>query len=259
MEANNAESPSYPNATKVLNLTDYDFTIRQLGKEVAPRVHQLLPDDRYGIIKSINWEEDASVAAFIIRTVLRYEVKERLLKPDYIIIEVPVEHRGIVKEALEGLNIGVLYVKTTQVELKDGQVLDVKLIEQEEKEAKETMKPKVILNLTNLDFTDRQIRDVYDENYEIHYPEKMIKFDWYDETIGIPSLFDTYVIIVQDKINKMKKRPDCVIVDVPEEVIPYISEKFRDSGIRFIYTRTVLVEMVEGDPLKVKLLSKVEE
>lgn len=87
----------------------------------------------------------------------------------------------------------------------------------------------------------------------------MIKFDWYDETIGIPSLFNTYVMIIQNKINKMKKRPDCVILDVPDQMVPYVNEKFRGSDIRFIYTRTVFVEMVEGDPLKVKLLSKVEE
>lgn len=255
MEANNAHIPSNENAIKVLNLTDYDFTIRQLGMEKAPRVHQILPNDRYNIIKEISWKDDANVAKFITRVILKHEVKDRLEKPDYIIVEVPKEHRDIVKETLEGLNIGVLYVGTTQVELKDGQVLDIKLIEQEE----DKPKPKIILNLTNLDFTDKQIREVYDENYEIHYPEKMIKFDWDDETVGLPSLFNTFAMIVQNKINAMPNKPDCVIVDVPEEMIPYFNGKFRDFGIRFIYTRTVLVEMVEGDPLKVKLLSKVEE
>ena len=262
MEANNAESPSYPNATKVLNLTDYDFTIRQLGKEVAPRVHQLLPDDRYGIIKEINWNEDASVAAFIIRTVLRHEVRERLLKPEYIIIEVPVEHRGIVKEALEGLNIGVLYVKTTQVELKDGQVLDVKLIEQEEEEAKETAKPKVILNLTNLDFTDRQIREVYDEDYELLYPAKLPELKVNKDGTSFITVMQA-IDLIQEKFNEIEKYPDCVILDIPDEDIAGYDNIFQtlmnDVNIRRIYVRTTLVEFVSGDPLKVKLLSKIEE
>lgn len=255
MEANNAHVSSNPNAAKVLNLTDYDFTTRQLFGKDTEKEAQCLPHNSYLLIREIDWEKDAHIAKFITRFILENEVKSRLMLPEYVVLEVPVEHRHIVEESLKGTNVKVLYVKTEQVELEDGGFLDVRSIER----AWEKVEPKIILNLTNLDFTDRQIRDVYDENYEIHYPEKMIKFDWYDETIGIPSLFDTYVIIVQDKINKMKKRPDCVIVDVPEEVIPYISEKFRDSGIRFIYTRTVLVEMVEGDPLKMKLLSKIEE
>lgn len=255
MEANNAHVPSNPNAAKVLNLTDYDFTTRQLFGKDTEKEAQCLPHNSYLLIREIDWEKDAHIAKFITRFILENEVKSRLMLPEYVVLEVPVEHRHIVEESLKGTNVKVLYVKTEQVELEDGGFLDVRSIER----AWEKVEPKIILNLTNLDFTDRQIRDVYGENYEIHYPEKMIKFDWYDETIGIPSLFDTYVIIVQDKINKMKKRPDCVIVDVPEEVIPYISEKFRDSGIRFIYTRTVLVEMVEGDPLKMKLLSKIEE
>lgn len=80
MEANNAHVPSDSNAIKVLNLTDYDFTIRQLGMEKAPRVNQILPNDRYNIIKEINWKEDVNVAKFITRVILKHEVKDRLEK-----------------------------------------------------------------------------------------------------------------------------------------------------------------------------------
>lgn len=255
MEANNAHVPSNQNAAKVLNLTDYDFTTRQLLGEDTEKEVQCLPHNSYFIIKEIDWEKDAHIAKFITRFILENEVKSRLMLPEYIVLEVPVEHRHIVEETLKGTNVKVLYVKTEQVELENGGFLDVRSIEH----AWEKAEPKIILNLTNLDFTDRQIRDIYDKNYEIHYPENMMSIDWDDETVGIPSLFNTCAMVIQNKINKMSHNPDCVIVDVPEEVIPYISEKFRDSGIRFIYTRTVFVELAEGDPLKVKLLSRIEE
>lgn len=257
MEANNAHAPSNPNAVKVLNLTDYDFTTRQLLGDNAEKEVQCLSHNSYAIIREIDWERNPELAKFITRFILEQEVDQRLARPEYVVLEVPVEHRHVVEETLDGIDVKVLYVKTEQVKMRDGNIIDVKLVKSIEKEP--PVEPKRILNLTGIDFTDRQIRDIYDENYEIHYPEKMIKFDWYDETIGLPSLFNTYNMIVQNKINKMKRRPDCVIVDVPDEMVPYINEKFRDSGIRFIYTRTVFVEMVEGDPLKVKLLSKVEE
>ena len=254
MEANNAHAPSNQNAAKVLNLTDYDFTTRQLFGKDTKKEAQCLSHNSYSIIREINWEKDEHIAKFITRFILENEVKSRLMLPEYVVLEVPVEHRHIVEETLKGTNVKVLYVKTVKVDAED-QVLDVKLIEQEE----DKPEPKIILNLTNLDFTDRQIREVYDENYELHYPENMMKIDWDDETVGIQSIIDTCAMIIQNKINKMSHNPDCVIVDVPEEVIPYINEKFRDSGIRFIFTRTVLVEVVDSDPLKVKLLSKVEE
>lgn len=256
MEANNAHVPSDSNAIKVLNLTDYDFTIRQLGMEKAPRVNQILPNDRYNIIKEINWKEDVNVAKFITRVILKHEVKDRLEKPDYIIIEVPKEHHDIVKEALEGLNIGVLYVGTTQVELKDGQVLDVKLIEQEEE--KKVVKPKRILNLTNFDFTDRQIREVYDEDYELFYPSEPLEFEAEGSIIPVEYL-NNFGKAIQDEINKCPDSFDCVIVDVPENITSYIARMFGDTNIRFIFTRTVLVETLNDDPFKVKLLSKVEE
>ena len=257
MEANNAHAPSNPNAVKVLNLTDYDFTTRQLLGDNAEKEVQCVSHNSYAIIREIDWERNAELAKFITRFILEQEVDQRLARPEYVVLEVPVEHRHVVEETLDGIDVKVLYVKTEQVKMRDGNTTTIKLVKSIEKEP--PVEPKRILNLTGIDFTDRQIRDIYDENYEIHYPEKMIKFDWDDETVGIPSLFNTYVMIVQNKINKMKKRPDCVIVDAPEEMVPYINEKFRGSDIRFIFTRIVFVEVVEGDPLKVKLLSKVEE
>lgn len=240
---------------KVLNLTGYDFIISQLGGEKVTRAIEYLPHHVHYIIKELDWDEDVNIAKFITKLIIEQEVIRRLEKPEYVVLDVPEEHRGLVKEVLGELDVKVLYIKTEQVELENGRFLDVRSIEH----AWEKAEPKIILNLTNLDFTDKQIRDVYDKNYEIHYPENMMRIDWDDETVGIQSIINTCAMTIQNKINKMSHNPDCVIVDVPEEVIPYINEKFRDSGIRFIYTRTVFVEMVESDPLKVKLLSKVEE
>lgn len=239
---------------KVLNLTGYDFIISQLGGEKVTRAIEYLPHHVHYIIKELDWDEDVNIAKFITKLIIEQEVIRRLEKPEYVVLDVPEEHRGLVKEVLGELDVKVLYIKTEQVETEDGGFLDVRSIER----AWERAEPKIILNLTNFDFTDRQIRDVYDKNYEIHYPENMMSIDWDDETVGIQSIINTCTMIIQNKINKMSHNPDCVIVDVPEEVVPYINEKFRDSGIRFIYTRTVFVEMVESDPLKVKLLSKIE-
>lgn len=157
---------------------------------------------------------------------------------------------------MEGLNIGVLYVGTAQVKLKDGQVLDVKLIEQEEE--KKVVKPKRILNLTNLDFTDRQIREVYDEDYELFYPSEPLEFEAEGSIIPVEYL-NNFGKAIQDEINKCPDSFDCVIVDVPENITSYIARMFGDTNIRFIFTRTVLVETLNDDPFKVKLLGKVEE
>lgn len=253
MEVNNAHAPSNANAIKMVNLTDYTFIISQLGGEKVTRTIQFISHSSYFIIKEIDWDKDPHVAQFITKYILEQEVIRRLEKPEYVILEVPAKYRQLVRETLKGIDVKVLYVKTTAVETKDGVVQNVRSVEEE------TTEPKIILNLTNLDFTDRQIREVYDENYELHYPENTMSIDWDDETVGIQSIINTCAMVIQNKINKMSYNPDCIIVDVPEDMIPYINEKFRDSGIRFIYTKTVFVEVVDSDPLKVKLLSKIEE
>ena len=258
MEANNAHVPSNTGTIKMVNLTDYDFIISQLDGEKVTGIIEYIPHGSYFIIKEINWDKDPHIAQFITKYVLEQEVIRRLEKPDYIIIEVPKEHRGIVKEALKGSNVGVLYVGTTQVELKDGQVLDVKLIEQEE----DKPEPKIILNITSLDFTDRQIREVHDEDYEILYPAKLPELKVNKDGTSFITVMQT-IDLIQEKFNEIGKYPDCVILDIPDEDIAGYDNIFQtlmnDVNVRRIYVRTTLVEFVNGDPLKVKLLSKVEE
>lgn len=253
MEANNAHAPSNPNAVKVLNLTDYDFTTRQLLGDNAEKEVQCLSHNSYAIIREIDWERNPELAKFITRFILEQEVDKRLARPEYVVLEVPVEHRHIVEESLKGTNVKVLYVKTEQAELENGGSLDVRSIEQ----TKPT-KPKYILNLTGMDFTDRQIREVYDEDYELLYPSEPLEFVFEGSIIPVEYLND-FGKSIQDEINECPDSPDCVIVDVPENITSYIARMFGDTNIRFIFTRTVLVETLNDNPLKVKLLSKVEE
>lgn len=257
MEANNAHAPSNANAIKVLNLTDYDFTTRQLLGEETEKEVQCVPHNSYSIIREINWEKDAHIAKFITRFILENEVKSRLMLPEYVVLEVPIEHRHIVEETLKGTNVKVLYVKTVKVDAED-QVLDVKLIEQEE----DKPEPKIILNLTNLDFTDRQIREVRDEDYELLYPTKLPELKVNKDGTSFVTVMQA-IDLIQEKFNEIGKYPDCVILDIPDEDIAGYDNLFQtlmdDVSIRRIYVRTTLVEFVNGDPLKVKLLSKVEE
>ena len=252
MEANNAHAPSNANAIKMVNLTDYTFTISQLGGEKVTRTIQFIPHSSYFIIKEIDWDKDPHVAQFITKYIIEQEVIRRLERPEYVILEVPAEYRRLVRETLKGIDVKVLYVKTTAVETKDGVVQNVRSVEEE------TTEPKVILNLTNLDFTDRQIREVYNEDYELLYPSEPLEFEAEGDIIPVEYL-NHFGKLIQNEINKCLGDPDCVIVDVPENIVSYIARMFSDTNIRFIYTRTVFVETVDNDPFKVKLLSKVEE
>lgn len=252
MEANNAHAPSNTSAIKMVNLTNYDFIINQLGGEKVTRTIHFIPHSSHFIIKEIDWNKDPHVAQFITKYILEQEVIRRLERPEYVILDVPTEYRQLVRETLKRIDIKVLYVKTTVVETKDGVVQNVRSVEEE------TTEPKYILNLTCIDFTDRQIREIYDEDYELLYPPEPLEFETDDDKIPVEYV-DHFAKLIQDEINACPGNPDCVIVDVPEIIALYITEKFRDSGIRFIYTKTVFIEVTDSDPLKVKLLSKVEE
>ena len=252
MEANNAHAPSYAGAIKMVNLTKYEFIISQLGGETVTRMIHFLPHNSHFVIKEIDWDNDPHVAQFITKYILEQEIIRRLERPEYVIVEVPAEYRRIVRETLKGIDVKVLYVKTTPVETVDGKITNVRSVEEEMTE------PKRILNLTNLDFTDRQIREVYDEDYELFYPSEPLEFEAEGSIIPVEYL-NNFGKAIQDEINKCPDSFDCVIVDVPENITSYIARMFGDTNIRFIFTRTVLVETLNDDPFKVKLLSKVEE
>lgn len=256
MEANNAHAPSNANAIKIINLTDYTFIISQLGGEKVTRTIQFIPHSSYFIIKEIDWDKDPHVAQFITKYTLEQEVIRRLEKPEYVILDVPAEYRQLVRETLKGTDVKVLYVKTTVVETKDGVVQNVRSVEEE------TTEPKYILNLTNLDFTDRQIREVHDEDYKLLYPAKLPELKVNQDGTSFITIMQA-IDLIQEKFNEIGKYPDCVILDIPDEDIAGYDNMFQtlmnDVNIRRIYVRTTLVEFVNSDPLKVKLLSKVEE
>ena len=258
MEANTAHVPSYPNATKVLNLTDYDFTTHQLFGHDTTKEVQCLSHNSYSIIREIDWEKDVHIAKFITRFILENEVKSRLMLPEYVVLEVPVKHRHIVEESLKETKVKVLYVKTEQVELEDGTSLDVKSIEH----AGEKDKPKIILNLTCIDFTDKQIREVCDEDYELLYPAKLPELKVNKDGTSFITVMQA-IDLIQEKFNEIGKYPDCVILDIPNEDIAGYDNLFQtlmnDVNIRRIYARTTFVEFVNGDLLEVKLLNKTEE
>ena len=253
MEANNARAPSNTGTIKMVNLTDYDFIISQLGGEKVTRAIEYLPHHVHYIIKELDWNEDVNIAKFITKLIIEQEVIRRLEKPEYVVLDVPEEHRGLVKEVLGELDVKVLYIKTEQTETEDGQVVDVRSVVEAE-----DARPKIILNLTGLGFTDRQIRNICSENYELHYPMIPLVFSPEEDDKVITTYIDHFALQVQDEINEQPDYPDCVILDVPEPVIPYIEARFFGTDIRFVYVKTVFVEMVSSDPLKVKLLGNVE-
>ena len=260
MEANNAHAPSNPNAVKVLNLTDYDFTTRQLLGDNAEKEVQCLSHNSYAIIREIDWERNPELAKFITRFILEQEVDQRLARPEYVVLEVPVEHRHVVEETLDGIDIKVLYVKTEQVKMRDGNTTTIKLVKSIEKEP--PVEPKRILNLTGMDFTDRQIREVRNEDYELLYPAKLPELKVNKDGTSFITVMQA-IDLIQEKFNEIGKYPDCVILDIPDEDIAGYDNIFQtlmnDVNIRRIYVRTTLVEFVNDDSLKVKLLSKVEE
>ena len=243
---------------KVLNLTGYDFIISQLGGEKVTRAIEYLPHHVHYIIKELDWDEDVNIAKFITKLIIEQEVIRRLERPEYVIIDVPAEYRQLVREALKGINVKVLYVKTTAVETEDGEVRNVRSVEEEN----EIVKPKAILNLTNLDFIDRQIREVHDEDYELLYPSKLPELKVNKDGTSFITVMQA-IDLIQEKFNEIGKYPDCVILDIPDEDIAGYDDIFQtlmnDVNIRRIYVRTTLVGFVNDDPLKVKLLSKVEE
>lgn len=256
MEANNAHAPSNTDAIKMVNLTNYEFIISQLGGEKVTRTIHFIPHSSHFIIKEINWERNSELAKFITRFILEQEVIRRLERPEYVILEVPVEYRQLVRETLKGTDVKVLYVKTTPVEMEDGEVRNVRSVEEE------TTEPKYILNLTNLDFTDRQIREVHDKDYELLYPAKLPELKVNKDGTSFITVMQA-IDLIQEKFNEIGKYPDCVILDIPDEDIAGYDNIFQtlmnDVNIRRIYVRTTLVEFVNGESLKVKLLNKVEE
>lgn len=256
MEANNAHAPSNTGAIKMVNLTNYELIISQLGGEKVTRTIHFIPHSSHFIIKEIDWNKDPHVAQFITKYTLEQEVIRRLERPEYVIVDVPAEYRQLVRETLKGINVKVLYVKTTAVETKDGVVQNVRSIEEE------TTEPKYILNLTCIDFTDRQIREVHDEDYELLYPAKLPELKVNKDGTSFITIMQA-IDLIQEKLNEIGKYPDCVILDIPDEDIAGYDSMFQtlmnDVNIRRIYVRTTLVEFVSGDSLKVKLLSKVEE
>lgn len=258
MEANNAHAPSSTGAIKMVNLTNYEFIISQLGGEKVTRTIHFISHSSHFIIKEIDWNKDSHVAQFITKYILEQEVIRRLERPEYVIIDVPAEYRQLVRETLKGIDVKVLYVKTTVVETEDGEVRNVRSVEEEN----EIVKPKVILNLTNLDFTDRQIREVRDEDYELLYPAKLPELKVNKDGTSFITVMQA-IDLIQEKFNEIGKYPDCVILNIPDEDIAGYDDIFQtlmnDVNIRRIYVRTTLVEFVNGDSLKVKLLSKVEE
>ena len=241
------------NAIKVLNLTDDTFIIDKLGDERVTRAIQYLPHSSYSIIKELDWNKDVHIAKFITKFIIEQEVIRRLEKPEYVVLDVPEEHRHIVKETLDGVDVKVLYIKTEQVETEDGRVIDMKSVV----EGMEP-KPKRILNLADYVFTDKQIRDIYDEDYILDYPVVIPQFESEEDDVTT-AYINHYANQIQDEINKQLSYPDCVILDVPDIVIPYIESKFFGSNIRFIYVKAVFVEMIDRSSLKVKQLSKIEE
>lgn len=122
----------------------------------------------------------------------------------------------------------------------------------------ESNRVKNILNLTTRDFTDRQIREVYNHDYKLCYPVTNIEYNWHEESKW-GEILSFYVRTVQDKINKMVGYPDCVIVDIPEAVIPQFNRMFKESGIKFLYVRTTLTGVTNDSPIEVKSLVKTEE
>lgn len=256
MEANNAHAPSNANAIKMVNLTDYNFIINQLGGKKVTRTIQFIPHSSHFIIKEIDWDKDPHVAQFITKYILEQEVIRRLEIPEYVILDVPTEYRQLVRETLKGIDVKVLYVKTTTIETKDGVVENVRSVEEE------TTEPKYILNLTCIDFTDKQIREVHDEDYELLYPAKLPELKVNKDGTSFITIMQA-IDLIQEKLNEIGKYPDCVILDIPDEDIAGYDNMFQtlmnDVNIRRIYVRTTLVESANGDSLKVKLLSKVEE
>ena len=120
-----------------------------------------------------------------------------------------------------------------------------------------TNTPKIILNLTDIDFTDRQIREVYDEDYRLIYPAEPLEFAAKEDEITA-TYIDCFVQMIQDELNEVPYQPDCVILDVPKQAIPPIASEFIGSNINFIYTQSTFVKFVDGDILEVKSLRNVE-
>lgn len=117
---------------------------------------------------------------------------------------------------------------------------------------------KNILNLTTRDFTDRQIREVYNHDYKLCYPVTNIEYNWHEESKW-GEILSFYVRTVQDKINKMVGHPDCVIIDIPEAIVPQFNEMFKESNIKFLNVRHTLVKLTNGTQLDVRLLSQEEK
>ena len=117
---------------------------------------------------------------------------------------------------------------------------------------------KNILNLTDYDFTDRQIRAVYNHDYKLSYPVTAVEYNWNKEK-NWGEMLSFYIRTVQDRINKMVGHPDCVIIDIPEAIVPQFNEMFKESNIKFLNVRHTLVKLTNGTQLDVRLLSQEEK